>query len=146
MKQKVILLIEDNANDEELTRHALSKSNVANEIVVARDGVEALEYLFGTGKYAGRDIRDTPALVLLDFKLPKIDGLEVLRRVRADDRFRALPIVAMTSSSDQEELLRGYTSGVNSCVRKPVDFDQFTRVVSQIGMFWLLVNEVPDSR
>jgi two-component system response regulator len=146
MKSKVILLVEDNINDEELTRHALDRSGIANEIVVARDGVEAIDYLFCTGRFVGRDISQLPALVLLDLKLPKVDGLEVLRRVRADPRFTTLPIVAMTSSTEQEDLLRSYAAGVNSCVRKPVDFDQFTRAVREIGLFWLLVNEVPASR
>ena len=145
MKHKVILLVEDNVNDEELTRHALDKSGIANAIVVARDGVEAIDYLFCTGRFAGRDISQLPALVLLDLKLPKVDGLEVLRRVRADARFHILPMVAMTSSTEQEDLLRSYAAGVNSYVRKPVDFDQFTRAVREIGMFWLLVNEVPES-
>jgi len=145
MKHKVILLVEDNINDEELTRHALGRSGIANEIVVARDGVEAIDYLFCTGRFAGRDISQLPALVLLDLKLPKVDGLEVLRQLRADARFNILPIVAMTSSTQQEDLLRSYAAGVNSYVRKPVDFDQFTRAVREIGMFWLLVNEVPES-
>lgn len=144
MKHKIILLVEDNANDEELTRHALNASKVANEIVVAHDGVEALDYLFGTGRFAGRDITDQPALVLLDLKLPRVDGLDVLKRVRADDRFRSMPLVVMTSSADQEELLKSYAAGVNSFVRKPVDFEQFSRAIAQIGMFWLLVNEVPN--
>ena len=146
MKHKVILLVEDNINDEELTRHALDRSGIANQIVVARDGVEAIDYLFCTGRFAGRDISQLPALVLLDLKLPKVDGLEVLRQVRADARFNILPIVARTSSTEQEDLLRTYAAGVNSCVRTPVDFDQFTRAVREIGMFWMLVNEVHKSR
>ncbi len=143
MKPKVILLVEDSANDEELTKHALVRSGVANEIVVARDGVEAIDYLFGTGRFAGRDLRQTPALVLLDLKLPRVDGLEVLRRLRADDRFRALPIVAMIGSTEPDGLLGGSFAGV-SCVRKPVDFDAFARAIRQVGLFWLLVNEMPE--
>jgi two-component system response regulator len=146
VKLKVIFLIEDDANDEELTRHALRKGNVANEIVVAHDGVGALDYLFCTGRYAGRDLLDTPALILLDFKLPKIDGMEVLRRIRADERFRALPVVAMTSSPNHEQVLRGGTSGITGWVRKPVAFDQLTRIVAEAGMFWLLVDQAPRSR
>jgi two-component system response regulator len=140
MQPKVILLVEDNANDEELTKHALVRSGVANEIIVARDGVEAIDYLFGTGRFSGRDHRQTPALILLDLKLPRVDGLEVLRRIRADDRFRALPIVAMIGSTEPDELLGGALAGV-SCIRKPVTFDEFARAICQVGLFWLLVSE-----
>jgi CheY-like chemotaxis protein len=141
MGDKVILLVEDNPDDEKLTVRALKKNNIANEVAVARDGVEALDYLFGTGAHAGRDRHTLPALILLDLKLPKIDGQEVLRRIRADERTRRLPVVILTSSMEEQDLMKGYNSGANSYIRKPVDFTQFTEVVRQLGLYWLVMNE-----
>jgi two-component system response regulator len=143
MADKVILLVEDNPDDEKLTVRALKKNNIVNEVAVARDGVEALDYLFGTGAHAGRDTISMPALVLLDLKLPRIDGQEVLRRIRADERTRRLPVVILTSSSEEQDLMQGYNSGANSYIRKPVDFTQFTEVVRQLGLYWLVLNEMP---
>jgi two-component system response regulator len=142
-EKKVILLVEDNQDDEELALLALKKGHVANEVVVARDGAEALDYLFGTGEHTGRDVSILPQLVLLDLKLPKIDGLEVLRRLRADTRTRRLPIVILTSSKAEEDLIKGYDEGANSYVRKPVDFRQFTEAVRHLQMYWLVLNEAP---
>jgi len=135
--------VEDNPDDVALTLRALRAHRVANEVVVAEDGVEALEYLFGEGRYAGRDVRDLPAVVLLDLKLPRVDGLEVLRRIRADDRTRLVPVVILTSSKEEQDLLAGYSLGANSYVRKPVDFQQFVEAVRQLGLYWLLLNEAP---
>jgi two-component system, response regulator len=143
MNHKIILLVEDNPDDEALTLRALKKSNIANGIVVVRDGAEALEYLFGTGSYAGRDVHDLPQVTLLDLKLPKIDGLEVLRRIRADPRTRMLPVVILTSSKEEQDLVSAYTLGVNSYVRKPVDFNQFVEAIGQLGLYWLVLNEPP---
>ena len=140
---KTILLVEDNPDDELLTLRALKKNSVFNKVVVARDGAEALDYLIGEGAYAGRDTSDVPQLVLLDLKLPKVDGLEVLRRLRADERTRLLPVVILTSSREQQDLLDGYGYGANSYVRKPVDFAQFSRAVEQLGLYWLVLNESP---
>jgi len=140
---RAILLVEDNPDDELLTLRALKKQNITNEVVVARDGAEALDYLFGSGPYAGRDLSVMPQLILLDLKLPKVDGLEVLRRVRADERTRLLPVVILTTSREQQDLLQGYGLGANSYVRKPVDFDQFAEAVRQLGLYWLLLNESP---
>ena len=140
---RAILLVEDNPDDELLTLRALKKQNITNEVVVARDGAEALDYLFGSGPYAGRDLSVMPQLILLDLKLPKVDGLEVLRRVRADGRTRLLPVVILTTSREQQDLLQGYGLGANSYVRKPVDFDQFAEAVRQLGLYWLLLNESP---
>ncbi|HET6840896.1 MAG TPA: response regulator [Candidatus Angelobacter sp.] len=141
--QKTILLVEDNADDEALTLRALKKHRLGNEIVVARDGVEALEYLFGTGAYAGRDLEKMPEVVLLDLKLPKLDGLDVLQRLRADERTRYLPVVILTSSNEEQDRLQSYDLGVNSYVRKPVVFDQFIDAVGQLGLYWLVLNEPP---
>ncbi len=138
---KVILLVEDNPSDEKLTLRAFRKSNLANEIVVVRDGAEALDYLFGTGSHAGRDVTNLPQVVLLDLSLPRIDGLEVLRRLRADERTRLLPVVILTSSKEEADVVRGYTLGANAYVRKPVDFDEFAQAASTLGLFWLLMNE-----
>lgn len=138
-----ILLVEDNPDDAKLTLRAFQKNNIGNEIIVARDGAEALEYLFGTGAYAGRDPSDRPAVVFLDLKLPKVDGLEVLRRVRQDPRTALQPIVILTSSKEEQDMVAGYRLGANSYVRKPVDFDQFLDAARQLGLYWLLVNEVP---
>ena len=143
---KVILLVEDNPDDEKLTLRALKKNNISNEVVVARDGVEALDYLFGTGAHAGRDVSVMPQVVLLDLKLPKVDGLEVLRRVRADQRTKLLPIVILTSSNEEIDRINGYGWGANSYVRKPVDFDQFTEAARQLGLYWLILNESPPAQ
>jgi CheY-like chemotaxis protein len=143
MDHKVILLVEDNPDDEALTLRALKKNNIQNEVVVARDGVEALDYLFGSGSYAGRDTRSMPTVTLLDLKLPKLDGLEVLRRLRADERTKFIPVVILTSSKEEQDLLNGYKLGANSYIRKPVDFTQFIDSVRQLGLYWLLLNELP---
>lgn len=140
-----ILLVEDNADDEVLTLRALRKNNIRNEVVVARDGAEALDYLFGTGAYKQRDTIPLPQVVLLDLKLPKIDGLEVLERIRANKRTKLLPIVILTSSNEEQDRLRGYDLGANSYVRKPVDFTQFTEAVRNLGLYWLLLNEGPPA-
>lgn len=141
--EKVILLVEDNADDEALTKRAFKKNNVMNQLVVARDGVEALDYLFGTGAHAGRDLSVMPTIILLDLKLPKVDGLEVLRRLRADARTKFLPVVVLTSSNEEQDLAQSYSLGVNSYIRKPVDFEQFIEAVKQLGLYWLVLNEAP---
>src|SRR5229473_6939469 len=143
MSEKIILLVEDNADDEKLTLRALKKNNISNEVVVARNGAEALDYLFGTGAYVGRNLSVLPQVVLLDLKLPKLDGLEVLRRVRADERTKLLPIVILTSSNEEMDLINGYGLGANSYVRKPVDFNQFIEAARQLGLYWLVLNEPP---
>jgi CheY-like chemotaxis protein len=140
---KVILLVEDNPDDEALAIRALKRHHIGNEIVVAHDGVEALDYLFGTGIYADRDITNKPSVVLLDLKLPRIDGLEVLRRVREDPRTKFLPVVVLTTSSEENDLLNSYSLGCNSYICKPVDFVQFSEAIRQLGMYWLLMNEPP---
>jgi len=144
-EKKVILLVEDNPDDEALTLRALKKNNITNDIVVARDGVEAVDYLFGTGTYEGRDPNDLPQIVLLDLKLPKIDGFEVLMKLRADERTRLLPVVILTSSKEQQDIVHGYGLGANSYVRKPVDFEQFVEAVRQLGLYWLVLNEKPPN-
>jgi len=146
MENKAILLVEDNADDEALTLRALKKNNIKNEVVVAHDGAEALEYLFGTGKFAGRNTDFIPQVVLLDLKLPKVDGLEVLRRLRADQRTKLLPVVILTSSTEEQDRIKGYDLGANSYVRKPVDFSQFIDAVRQLGLYWLILNEAPPVR
>ncbi|MBB5037075.1 response regulator [Prosthecobacter dejongeii] len=143
MNSKVILLVEDNPDDEELTLMALQKNNILNEVVVARDGVEALDYLFGEGAGSFPQRRLLPTLILLDLKLPKVDGLEVLKRIRSDDRTRMLPVVVLTSSREERDLLESYSLGCNSYVRKPVDFAQFVEATRQLGLYWLLLNEGP---
>ena len=143
MSEKVILLVEDNSDDEALTLRALKNNNIRNRVVVAHDGVEALDYLFGTGLYQGRDTQDAPQVVLLDLKLPLMDGLEVLRRVRADKRTEMLPVVILTSSKEEQDLINGYKLGANSYIRKPVDFKQFSEAVRQLGLYWLVLNENP---
>jgi two-component system response regulator len=143
MVDKIILLVEDNPDDEKLTVRALKKNNIVNEVAIARDGVEALDYLFGTGAHAGRDTSALPALVLLDLKLPKMDGQEVLRRIRADDRTKRLPVVILTSSKEEQDLMNGYNGGANSYIRKPVDFNQFVEAVKNLGLYWLVLNEPP---
>jgi two-component system response regulator len=140
-KDKIILLVEDNADDELLTIRAFRKCNLLNEIVVARDGAEALDYLFGNGKHAGRDTRVLPEVVLLDLKLPKLDGHEVLTRIRSDERTRLLPVIILTSSTEEQDILRSYEFGANSYIRKPVDFDSFMDAVHQLGLYWLVLNQ-----
>ncbi|MBD2353101.1 response regulator [Tolypothrix sp. FACHB-123] len=139
----MILLVEDNPDDEALAIRALRRNHISNEIVVARDGVEALDYLFGTGVHSERDISIKPTVILLDLKLPRIDGLEVLRRLREDKRTSLLPVVVLTTSSEEKDLINSYSLGCNSYIRKPVDFIQFTEAVRQLGMYWLLMNEAP---
>ena len=146
MNDTVILLVEDNPDDEALTVRALKKNKILNEVVVARDGVQALDYLFGQGPHAGRDTTETPQVVLLDLKLPKLDGLEVLRRLRADPRTRLLPVVILTSSNEDRDRINGYGLGANSYVRKPVDFDAFVTATAQLGLYWLVLNEPPPRR
>ena len=139
----MILLVEDNADDEALTLRALNKHKVANQIDVVRDGAEALDYLFARGTYANRDPFDLPQVILLDLKLPKVDGLEVLRQIRAEPRTHMLPVVVLTSSKQEQDMIRAYTIGVNSYVRKPVDFNQFVDAIGQLGLYWLVLNEAP---
>src|SRR6185295_10830165 len=141
MEDKVILLVEDNPRDEALTLRAFKKNNIGNHIVVARDGVEAIDYLFGTGAYAGRDTSEMPQLILLDLKLPKVDGLEVLQKLRANEHTRRLPVVIFTSSNEEEDLINSYNLGANSYVRKPVDFNQFMEASRQLGLYWLVLNQ-----
>ena len=143
LKPKIILLVEDNPDDEALTLRALRSSNILNEVVVARDGREALDYLFGEGAYAGRDLNIMPEVVLLDLKLPKIDGLEVLRQMRAHERVRFIPVVVLTSSREEKDVINSYSLGANSYIRKPVDFVQFTEAAKQLGLYWLVLNELP---
>ncbi len=142
-KTVLILLIEDNPDDEELTLLAFEQNRISNQVVVARDGVEALEYLFGTGNFADRNLDIMPALVLLDLQLPRINGLEVLQRLRADNRTKFIPVVILTTSNEQQDLINSYKLGCNSYIRKPVDFEQFQTAVEQLGMYWLLLNEPP---
>jgi CheY-like chemotaxis protein len=141
MEQSVILLVEDNPDDEVLTLRALKKNNIRNEVVVARDGVEAINYLFGTGAHAGRDLSIMPQVILLDLKLPKMDGFEVLERIRSSESTRYLPVVILTTSSEDQDRIRGYNLGANSFVRKPVEFDKFIEAVRQLGLYWLILNE-----
>ena len=145
-RNHVILLVEDNPDDVELTRRALDESNVANKLVVVRDGVEALQYLFREDAYAGRDAADLPEVVLLDLKLPKIDGLEVLRRIRADERTRVLPVVVLTSSNAERDIVESYALGANSYIRKPVEFERFVEATKTLGLYWLVLNEPPVRR
>jgi len=145
MSGKIILLVEDNPDDVALTLRALKKNNIANEVVVAGDGAEALEYLMATGKYAGRATSDPPEIVLLDLKLPKAGGLEVLRAMRADPRTRLLPVVVLTSSAEETDVISSYQLGANSYIRKPVDFDQFVDAIRQLGLYWLVLNRAPPA-
>jgi two-component system response regulator len=146
MGDKIILLVEDNPDDEALTLRALKKNNIGNKVVVAHDGAEALDYLFGSGAYAGRDMSVMPAVTLLDLKLPKIDGLEVLRRLRADERTQFLSVVILSSSNEEQDLINSYRFGANSYIRKPVDFTQFMEAVRELARYWLLWNEPPPRR
>lgn len=141
---KIILLVEDNPDDEALTLRALRKNNILNQVVVARDGVEALDYLFGTGVHAGRDIENQPQVVLLDLKLPKLDGLEVLKRIRSDIRTRLQSVVILTTSNEDRDIVSSYELGANSFIRKPVDFEQFMEAVRQLGLYWLVLNVPPQ--
>jgi two-component system response regulator len=145
MKSGPILLVEDNRDDEALTLRALKKNNIANDVVIAHDGVEALDYLFGTGAHAGRDLSVMPQVVLLDLNLPRIGGLDVLRRIRSDERTKWLAVVVLTSSKEDEDIIRSYSLGANSYVRKPVDFQQFTEAVKMLGLYWLLLHETPPN-
>jgi len=146
MGDVIILLVEDNPDDAALTLRALEKNDITNDMVkTANNGVEALEYLFGTGEHAGRDTAAQPQLILLDLKMPKMDGIEVLRRLRQDDRTRLLPVVVLTSSDEKEDIVKIYNLGANSYIRKPVDFDEFTEAVRQLGVYWLRLNMVPPS-
>lgn len=141
MAGQAILLVEDNPDDEALTLRALTRHNVGNEVIIARDGAEALDYLFGRNAHAGRDVEDLPRVVVLDLKLPKMDGLEVLRQIRTDARTKCLPVVVLTSSSEERDLVESYKLGANSYVRKPVGFEDFSQAVGQLGLYWLLLNE-----
>ena len=143
MTRNAILLAEDNRDDEELTARAFKKARIKNEVIVVRDGAEALEYLFCTGKYAGRDPNEMPQVVLLDLKLPKVDGLEVLRRIRANPLTKVLPVIILTSSREESDLLEGYRGGANSYIVKPVDPEQFEESIRQLGLYWLVLNELP---
>ena len=138
---ETILLVEDNPDDIELTLRAFKKNNIANEVMIAHDGVEALDYLFGNGAHAGRDTSCMPRIILLDLKLPKMNGLQVLECLRADERTKLTPVVILTSSKEEQDMVKGYMSGANSYVRKPVDFNHFVEAVRQIGLYWLLINE-----
>ena len=143
MKPRIILLVEDNPSEVGLTQRAFAKSHVANEMVVAEDGQDALDYLFAAGKYTGRDVKETPAVVLLDLKLPRVDGLEVLRRIRADECTRRIPVVILTTSREEQDVAQSYDLGANSYIRKPVDFKQFVESVEHLGLYWLVMNEPP---
>ncbi len=143
MDKKHILLVEDNSDDEELTIRALRKNNIINEIVVVRDGQEAIDYLLGQHKYKNRDITDVPVIILLDLKLPKVDGLDVLRRIRGEESIAVIPVIVLTSSKEEQDIIRSYRLGANSYVIKPVDFDQFNEAIQTLGIYWLLINEPP---
>jgi CheY-like chemotaxis protein len=145
MKNKIILLVEDNPSDVKLTKRALEQNQIVNKLIVVEDGREALDYLFGAGQYAGRDIQDLPAVVLLDLKLPRIEGLEVLKQIRANEITKLIPVVVLTSSDQEEDLIASYKLGANSYIRKPVDFHQFAEAVRTLGMYWLLLNESPPN-
>jgi CheY-like chemotaxis protein len=146
VKKKIILLVDDNPDDILLTRRALKKNNVDSDIVIAEDGLDALDYLFGTGRYTGRDVTSMPALTLMDLKMPRVDGLEVLKRLRSDPRTCLLPVVILTASRESADIERSYSLGANAYVRKPVDFVQFTEAVKQLAAFWLSLNETPDQK
>jgi two-component system response regulator len=143
MEEKIILLVEDNPDDVELTLRAFKQNNILNKVVIARDGVEALDYLMGTGIHAGRDVKDLPVVTLLDLKLPKMDGLEVLKRIRSSEMTKLLPVVILTSSNEENDIISGYKLGANSYIRKPVDFTHFVEAVKSLGLYWLVWNEPP---
>ncbi len=143
MEEKIILLVEDNPDDVELTLRAFKKNNILNRVIIAKDGAEALDYLLGTGTYAGRELKDLPVVILLDLKLPKIDGLEVLKRIRQDNRTKLIPVVILTSSTEPKDVTNGYSLGANGYVRKPVEFGQFVDAMRHLGLYWLLWNEAP---
>jgi len=145
MSDKIILLVEDNPDDEMLTLRAFKKNNIVNDVIVARDGVEALDYLFCTGPHIGRDQKEQPAVILLDLKLPKLDGLEVLRRLRANEWTRILPVIVLTSSKEEQDVISSYSLGANSYIRKPVDFNKFSQAIGQLGLYWLVLNEIPPA-
>lgn len=146
MNTRPILLVEDNPDDEALALRAFKKINLSNQILVARDGVEALDFLFATGSHAHRDANDLPSVILLDLKLPRIDGLEVLQRIRAHPTTRLIPVVILTSSKEEQDVVQSYNLGANSYVRKPIDYNEFVKAVSQLGVYWLLLNENPNQR
>ena len=143
--EKTILLVEDNPDDEMLTIRALKKNNILNEVIVARDGVQALDYLFAEGEHEGRDASNQPQVILLDLKLPKIDGHEVLKRIKSDERTKLLPVVVLTTSNEDQDVIASYQLGANSYIKKPVDFDQFIKAVGQLGLYWLVLNETPTT-
>jgi two-component system, response regulator len=143
MPDKIILLVDDNENDVFLTQRALKRSNIVNQVIVENDGQAALDYLFGSGKYSGRDVSQMPIVTLLDLKMPRVDGFEVLRQVRANPKTKHLPVVILTASKEDIDIVKGYTEGCNAYVTKPVDFDQFAEAVKQLGLFWLVLNEPP---
>jgi two-component system, response regulator len=143
MESKTILLVEDNLDDVELTIHAFKKNNIKNEVTVVYDGAEALDFLFGRNKFSGRDLTMMPTLILLDLKLPKVDGLEVLKQIRSNELTQLIPVVILTSSKEEQDIISGYRLGVNSYVRKPVNFNQFAEAVNNLGLYWLILNEVP---
>lgn len=145
-QEHVILLVEDNPDDQALTLRALKKNNILNEVVVAHDGAEALDYIFGHGKYSSREASQLPQVVLLDLNLPKVDGLSVLRQIRSSEHAKLLPVVILTSSKEDRDLIEGYGLGANSYVRKPVDFEQFSEAVRQLGLYWLVLNEIPPTK
>ncbi|MFO8089554.1 MAG: response regulator [Desulfatiglandaceae bacterium] len=145
MEDRIILLVEDNPDDVDLTLRALKKNNIKNKIIIAKDGVEALDYLHGTGMHAGRDTKDQPVIVMLDLKLPKISGLEVLRDIRQNERTSLIPVVILTSSTEQKDMVEGYKLGANSYIRKPVDFEQFAEAIKLLGLYWTLYNETVQS-
>ena len=145
MKARNILLVEDNPSDIDLTKRALGKAHIVNELTVAEDGQEALDYLFGTGSYTGRDVLLLPTLILLDLKLPKVNGLDVLKRIRADQRTKRLPVVILTSSQEEQDITASYDNGANSYIRKPVDFSQFAAAIENLGLYWLVLNELPPA-
>ena len=143
MDQRIIMIVEDNEDDIELAMRAFKRNHIINDIIVARDGVEALDYLFGTGPHAGRDLCIMPEVVLLDLKMPRLGGLEVLRRIRANERTKYLPVVVLTSSDEEKDMIDSYHYGVNSYIRKPVDFEQFTEAVRQLSLYWIVLNQCP---
>lgn len=145
-KEQLILLVEDNPDDVLLTVEALRENNILNKIEIAKDGVEALDFLFGRGKHTGRDLSVLPQLILLDLKLPKVDGLEVLKEIKSNDSTKMIPVVVLTSSKEEQDLLKSYQLGVNSYIRKPVDFEQFSQSVKQLGLYWLVINELPKPK